>query len=49
MEVIGEKPKMEVRRLIKTKDGKPRPLKVSISSSLIVSQVLLKSRSLGSK
>ena len=46
MDVIGEKPKMEVCRLGKAKDGRPRPVKVALSGSLIVSQILSKSRRL---
>lgn len=48
MEVIGEKPKMEVCRMGKAKDGRPRPVKVALSSSLIVSQIVQKSRQLNS-
>ena len=46
MEVIGEKPKMEVCRLGKAKDGRPRPVKITVSSSSTVFQILTKSRKL---
>lgn len=47
MEKIGEKPRIEVCRVGKAKDGKPRPVKITLSSSLNVSQILSKSRRLG--
>ena len=46
MEEIGEKPRIEVSRLGKVTTTKPRPVKVTLSSSLIVSQILSKARCL---
>ena len=46
MEIIGEKPKIEACRVGKIKSQKPRPVKVTLSSSLFVAQILSKARRL---
>ena len=46
MEIIGEKPKMEACRIGKSTSQKPRPIKVTLSSSLFVTQILSKARRL---
>ena len=47
LEVLGEKPKIEAVRIgLKAKEQTPRPVKVSVSNSTIVSQVLSKSKNL---
>ena len=47
LETIGSKPKIEVQRIGKKKTtGSPRPVKASVSSSLIVGQILGNARNL---
>ena len=44
---LGERPKIEANRMgLKVKNQNPRPVKVSVSSSIIVAQILRRAKNL---